>query len=176
MVPNARFNELMADIEPSPTTKSNASSAHNGVRNQLRTHPTFKARVETEFLAGSYARDTAIRPKTSANEVERPDVDIILVTNFSTNDHPDDVLQELSDALDDDYTVERINKRSVRVVNSNAEMDVVPVVEWGDAYQLPDRELGAWKLTNPPEHTDWSSRQNTDFGSRFKSLVKLLKW
>jgi len=178
MVPNARFTELLADIEPSPTTKTNASKAHTAVRDHLTQHDTFKDRWEGDFLAGSYCRNTAIRPKKTADGHERPDVDIIVVTNFDiASDHPDDVLQEVSDALEDgDFEVERINKRSVRVLMPNAEIDVVPVVEWGDAYQLPDRDLGYWKGTNPPAHNDWSRDQNTEFDGRFKPLVKLFKW
>lgn len=175
MVPNTRFTELLADIEPSPTTKGEASSAHTGVREHLRDHASFQNRWSHDFLAGSYKRDTAIRPKKTDEGHERPDVDIIVVTTFSTSDDPDDVLEELSDALEDGYDVERINKRSVRVVTSRAEIDVVPVVESGDVYELPDRDLGRWKLTNPPGHTDWSAQQNKDFGGRFKPLVKLLK-
>lgn len=176
MVPNARFSELLVDIEPSATTKSASSSAHLSVRNFLRVHPTFKKRWESDFLAGSYARNTAIRPKKTEDGHERPDVDIIMVTSFSTTDHPDDVLKELGSALDDGYKVERINKRSVRVVTANAEIDVVPVVEMGVGYQLPDRDLGRWKATNPPGHNDWSRDQNLTFDGRFKPLVKLLKW
>ena len=176
MVPNARFTELLADIEPSPTTKSNASSAHNAVRAHLRAHETFKERWLGDFLAGSYSRDTAIRPKKTDDGHERPDVDIIMETSFTTSDHPDDVLQELSDALDDGFTVERINKRSVRVITTNAEIDVVPVVASGSAYELPDRDLGYWKATNPPAHDDWSEDQNELFDCRFKPFVKLFKW
>lgn len=176
MVPNARFTELLTDIEPSPTTKSNASTAHTNVREHLRGHEDFKERWVDDFLAGSYSRDTAIRPRTSANGQERPDVDIIVVTSFSTADHPDDVLEEVRKALADAYRVERVNKRSVRVVTANAEMDVVPVIAHGDAYLIPDRETGQWKATNPPEHDRWSTARNAEFNGRFKPLVKLFKW
>lgn len=176
MIPNARFRELLADIEPSTTTKSASSAAHNAVRAHLRAHPDFKDYWVRDFLAGSYSRDTAIRPRKAENGYERPDVDIIMDTNFSTFDHPDDVLQEVSDALEDAFTVERINKRSVRVVTTNAEIDVVPVIAAGTIYKIPDRELGTWKYTNPPGHNDWSSTQNEDFDYRFKPLVKLFKW
>ena len=98
------------------------------------------------------------------------------MTNFSTSDIPDAVLQELSDALADGFVVERINKRSVRVTTANADIDVVPVVEWGAAYQLPDRDLGRWRGTNPPGHIAWSHNQNILFEGRFKPLVKLFKW
>lgn len=176
MVPNARFTELLADIEPSPTTKSLASAAHTQVRQHLRTHSAFKERWERDFLAGSYARNTALRPKRVGDEEERPDVDIIVVTSFDTGDSPEDVLYELSDALEDEFEVERVNKRSVRVVTKKAEIDVVPVVEEGVAFQIPDRDLGYWKDTNPPEHYDWSAETNEEFDCRFKPLVKLFKW
>lgn len=179
MVPNARFTELLTDIEPSNTTTSNASSAHNGVREHLEGHDTFSDRWVTNFLSGSYARDTSIRPRTSSDGTERPDVDIIVVTNFAETDHPDDVLIEIRDALedgDDGYTVERVNKRSVRIETWQADMDIVPVIEVWNGYMIADRETGTWKYTNPPEHTRWSSEKNTAFDGRFKRLVKLLKW
>ncbi|NTU61546.1 MAG: nucleotidyltransferase [Caldiserica bacterium] len=176
MVPNTRFTELLNDIEPSATTKSNCSYAHSSVREFLRTHSSFKNRWKADFLTGSYARSTAIRPKKTGDDIERPDVDIIVVTNFSQNDHPDDVLEELSTAIKDGYTVERINKRSVRVVTSYAEIDLVPTIDSVSAYLIPDRDLGHWKWTNPPAHTDWSRDQNDAFNGRFKPLVKLFKW
>jgi len=176
MIPNARFLELLQDIEPSPTTVSAASKAHTAVRGYLRSHKDFADRWEGDFLSGSYSRDTAIRPRKTADGYERPDVDIIVETSFSTGDHPDDVLQELSDALEDGFTVERINKRSVRVITKEADMDVVPVIPEWNLYQLPDRDLGAWRYTNPPGHNQWSKDQNDAFSGRFKPLVKLLKW
>ena len=63
-----------------------------------------------------------------------------------------------------------------RFVTAKAEIDVVPVVPYGDVYQLPDRDLGSWKQTNPPGHNDWSQEQNNLFDGRFKPLVKLFKW
>lgn len=176
MVPNARFHELLADIEPSATTKSNSSSAHLGVREHLRSHKTFKAKWNSDFLAGSYSRDTAIRPRTTSEGQERPDVDIIVETSFTTDDTPESVLQQLADALADEYDVERINKRSVRLVTWNAEMDVVPVIGHLHAYLIPCREDETWKMTNPPAHNTWSTEQNSIFDGRAKKLVKLMKW
>jgi len=176
MVPNKRFTELLEDIEPSSTTTAASSKAHTAVRNHLRNHLTFKSYWEGDFLAGSYARDMAIRPKQAEDGHERPDVDIIVKTNFDTTADPDEVLNELSAVLKDAFTVERVNKRSVRLLLPNAEIDVVPVVVRGDAFELPDRDLGYWKRTNPPAHIVWSRDQNDRFGGRFKPLVKLFKW
>ncbi len=179
MVPNARFTELLVDIEPSTTTKSQASTAHNAVRDHLKTIASFKKRWVTSFLGGSYARDTSIRPRKSEDGQERPDVDILVVTNFTTDDHPDDVLEELCAALedgDDGYIVDRINKRSVRLSTWQADMDVVPLIATSSGYLIADRDSGTWQATNPPQHTTWSSERNIIFDGRFKKLVKLLKW
>src|SRR5262245_33031608 len=110
MVPNARFLEFLQDIEPSPTTKSNSSRAHTGVRDHLKAHADFKSKVVGDFLSGSYTRDTSIRPKKGEDGVIRPDVDIIIVTNYTTSDIPEAVLYDLSVALEDGYQIERINK------------------------------------------------------------------
>lgn len=177
MVPNARFIELLADIEPSPTTKSNASSAHTNLRAHLRGHKDFADLWRDDFLAGSYSRDTAIRPRKTEDGHERSDVDIIVVGDFKTSDDPETVLFDLADVIGDEYEVERINKRSVRALDGDAEMDVVPVIaQWDGSYLIADRETGLWIPTNPPKHNEWSSARNKDYSGRFKPLVKMQKW
>jgi hypothetical protein len=116
--------------------------------------------------------------KSSDGNQERPDIDIIVVTNFTEDDAPDDVLQEVHDALRDGYgnKVKRINKRSVRLETSQADMDVVPLIKFGDGYLIPDRDTSGWIATNPSIHTNWSQEQNEIFDGRFKPIVKLLKW
>ena len=178
-VPHARFTELLQDIEPSATTTSRASGANLSIREHLRTQANFKNRYVASFLSGSYVRDTSIRPRKSGDGHERPDVDIIVVTSFTTDDAPEWVLKQVCRALEDGgkgYEVERINKRSVRVETWQADMDIVPVIGAGDGYLIADRESGGWTYTNPPVHTAWSVEQNKRFGGRFNKLVKLLKW
>lgn len=67
------------------------------------------------LLSGGYSRGTSIRPRSTAEGKERRDVDIVMVTHVSEDDLPEDILQELCDALKDDgdgYEVRRINRRS----------------------------------------------------------------
>jgi hypothetical protein len=179
-VPQTRFQELLGDIEPSPSTVKLASGGHDGIRDHLSRQKDFKSRYESAFLSGSYARDTSIRPRSTADGKEKPDVDIIVVTNYTEADDPEDVLQEVCAALEDEgngYEVERVNRRSVRVENWQADMDIVPVFEVaGGGYKIADRESGTWKYTNPPVHSQWSVEKNEEFGGRFKPLVKLFKW
>jgi hypothetical protein len=176
MVPNARFTEFLADIEPSATTKSNSATAHDDVRAFLQTHETFGPLWVHDFLAGSYARDTALRPRTVDGEVERADIDVCVETLHERSDRPYDVLEHLCDVLAEEFSLERMNKRSARIWMAKADVDVVPLIADGDAYLIPCRDLDDWKPTNPPGHKTWSTDQNRLFGGRFKPEVKILKW
>jgi len=86
MVPHARFLELLQDIEPSATTKANASSAHRALRDHLWADSGFKQLMVTDFLQGSHKRDTAIRPQKDDGVLTRPDVDTIVVANHRLTD------------------------------------------------------------------------------------------
>jgi len=179
MITQKQFTDFLHDIEPSPTTKSYASSAHRALRKFLRKHSVFgKVHVDT-FLSGSYKRDTAIRPATKEGEEERPDVDIIVVTGHALSDEPKDVLDLLYQTLKEQYDDIRKQARSVRISTASADMDAVPIIApqglEGTLY-IPDRKLDQWLVTNPPQHTAWTTEVNEASGGRFKPLVKLMKW
>jgi hypothetical protein len=179
MTPNARFTELLHDIEPSATTVSSAMAAHEAMRDFLCDHDSFgNCHVKT-FLSGSYRRNTAIRPRIKDGVLTRPDIDIIVVTNHTLVDCPKGVVDQLFKAIEDGYDNIRRQTRSVGVTTSTVEMDVVPIIEpygEGCGLYIPDRSLLKWLPTNPPEHTAWTARVNAAASGRFKPLVKLLKW
>lgn len=178
MTPNARFTEFLADIEPSPTTKCNASSAHTKLRAILREDPDFAPIHKNTLLSGSYKRDTAIRPRIKNGETNRPDVDIIVLTNHSLFSSPIDAVDDVFDVLTRYYTPTNRQSRSVSVSTGLADMDVVPIIEPDNdgTYYIPDRNQQQWLLTNPPGHTAWTTETNTMVGGRFKPLVKMFKW
>ena len=175
-IPQTRFNEFLTDIEPSRTTKSNASSAHTELRDFLKSDEEFKDYHENTFLSGSYGRNTAIRPRVKNGQTERPDVDIIVVTNHSSDDDPKDVVDLLFKTLEKKYSNIRRQTRSVGIESNKADMDVVPVIPCGEMYLIPDRKQEEWLLTNPPGHTTWTTRINDLANGHFKPLVKLMKW
>lgn len=179
MATQTQFRDFLQDIEPSPTTKSNASTAHTNLRAFLRGHETFKKVHVDTFLSGSYKRDTAIRPRTKNGEEERPDVDIIVVTNHTLFDDPKEVLDLLYQTLKEKYDNIRKQARSVGISTAKADMDVVPIIApqgmTGTLY-IPDRKLETWLVTNPPRHTAWTTEVNEASGGRFKPLAKLMKW
>lgn len=178
-IPQKRFNEFLQDIEPSATTKAHAKAAHEGLRAHLQADDEFKGVHVQDFLSGSYKRDTAIRPRKKGDSVDRPDVDIIVVTNHTEDDDPEEVISLLHRALKRKYTtcVVRKQARSVGVKGYyKADMDVVPLIENGTMYLIPDRKQDDWIDTNPPAHTQWTIDTNKAAGGRFKPLVKLMKW
>jgi hypothetical protein len=178
MTPNARFTEFLADIEPSSTTKSNASTAHSKLRATLSNDATFGPLHRHTFLSGSFKRDTAIRPLVKNGNAQRPDVDIIVVTTHDTFDDPVEVVDAVHAALTRHHTPTNRQARSVSVSSTLADMDVVPLIDPTDdgTYYIADRLQRQWLRTNPPGHTAWTTRVNDAVGGRFKRLVKLFKW
>lgn len=178
MTPNARFQEFLQDIEPSSTTKSNASSAHTRLRSILENDEDFQPLHRQTFLSGSYKRDTAIRPRVKNGDAERPDIDVIVVTKHNTYDDPVAVVDAVHAVLTRHYTPTNRQARSVSVSSALADMDVVPLIDpYSDGtYYIADRLQQSWLRTNPPGHTMWTTQMNQATDERFKRLVKLFKW
>lgn len=189
MTTQRQFLDFLSDIEPSATTKSNASKGHRELRDHLASDPGFKDDHLQTFLSGSYKRDTAIRPRILKGVVDRPDVDIICVTSFTLSDDPKDVMDAVFDSVQrlkkKKSTYQRIRRqgRSVGVLTTTVDMDVVPIIAPngldGTLY-IPNRhyetEDQKWLVTNPPGHTSWTVETNKTSDGRFKPLVKLYKW
>ncbi|WP_238651784.1 SMODS domain-containing nucleotidyltransferase [Paenibacillus piscarius] len=179
MITQTQFINFLTEIEPSPTTKSDASNGHIRVRDQLKEDPVFRVYYENSFLSGSYKRDTAIRPRKINEVLSRPDVDIIVETNHSTSDDPQSVIDLLYDVLSPKYTTIRKQNRSIGIKTDKVDIDVVPIIAPYGIYStlyIPDRKKEQWIVTNPPKHTTWTTEVNQDSGGRFKPLVKLMKW
>ncbi|MER9526643.1 nucleotidyltransferase [Mesorhizobium sp. M0292] len=176
MVPNARFEELLKDIEPKQSIKDAASEAHYSIRDYLRAHPVFSERLKFDFLAGSYSRHTAIRPSSVDGEKFRPDVDVYVELRYDFRADARQILSNLGRVLKHDFDVERTNRRSVRIRTPLVDVDVVPLRSAGNGFSIPDRLSQQWTQTNPLFHNGWSAGMNEEFGNRFKPLVKLIKW
>ena len=179
MIGQSSFLRFLSDIEPSDSTKASAKSAHENLRSFLQDHEIFKEYHVKTFLSGSYKRNTAIRPKTRDGEKERPDIDIIVVTNHTLSDDPQEVITLLYNTLKNKYPDIRKQSRSVGITTSTVDMDVVPIIApfgLNSKLYIPDRKLDNWLETNPPGHTEWTTEINKNFDGRFKPTVKLFKW
>ncbi|MDZ4313795.1 MAG: hypothetical protein U0989_03365 [Azonexus sp.] len=123
MATQQQFLDFLSEIEPSPTTKGVCSAAHRTLRTKLAEHETYKLIHQETYLSGSYARDTALRPRTADGTLRRPDVDIIVIINYSQSDSPSDVIATLRRALKQaGYAEIESNRRSVCVSLGSVEM------------------------------------------------------
>lgn len=180
MATQQQFIEFLSEIEPSDSTKLVCGGAHRNLRAKLAEHPTYKAIHKETYLSGSYARDTALRPRVSDGALRRPDVDIIVVTNHTDRDLPSNVIATLRRAVKSlGYEEIDSNRRSICVKLAGVEMDVVPVIPnpWQPGgWLIADKSDERWLETNPMGHNVWAREVNKRANGNFKPLVKLVKW
>lgn len=177
------FKVLASKIELTQSEADKIAQKHNWLREKLRE----KLSVEDDFLTGSYARNTMIRPKGD----EKFDVDFFLA--FNKEDYGeselDDLLQEVKSALDEiksgDMDIERIDdkqRRSIGVIyKDNFQIDVVPAVqiEKDKLYKIFDKRTQAAVNSNPKLHGKNLTAANDATASnstkRLVPIVKILK-
>lgn len=180
MATQQQFIDFLSEIEPSDTTKNACGGAHRALRAKLAEHPTYKEIHQDTYLSGSYARNTALRPRISDGTLRRPDVDIIVITNHTQYDRPTDVIAKLRRAVKQlGYEEIDSNRRSICVKLGGVEMDVVPIIEnpsQAGGWLIADKSDERWLETNPMGHNDWARAVNKKANGNFKPLVKLLKW
>jgi SMODS domain-containing protein len=178
----SQFNDFLSNIEPDSKAVKYAKKAHEPLREYLSKDEEFGEHFVDSFLYGSYKRHTAVG--------DIKDVDIVILTNFSEENKPNDVLKKLKSALARYYKDPEnpeYQRRSIRVndplPDSDIEMtlDVIPAILITDdesPLKVPDREAGKWVWTNPKGHIKYTSDLNKDNVSngRFVPLVKIFKW
>lgn len=168
----AAFQTFLADLELRSTERDDAIRQHTHLRQQLQK----RMDVEANFLSGSYARKTAIRPLN--------DIDVFLVLRptreLNTDAAPATILAAVRTNLEAIYSGKHatIQSRSVNIEFSGTGIayDVVPAFSAGeDVYAIPDRDTPSWIETNPKIHSDLSTEANKAAGDKLKPLVKAVK-
>lgn len=178
MASQTDFNKFMSDIEPSQTTVSYISSVQTNLRKFLSEHATYSNVHIDTFLSGSYAKHTAIRPVLYDS---KRDVDIVVVTSYTKNDKPSDILDELKNTLleSSKYDTASIDGQAVSIQMDGISIDVVPmIVDETDEelYYVGDCDSEEWIKTDPKGHKGWATQVNKDHNNEFKPLVKIFKW
>lgn len=178
MAKQVDFDAFLKNIEPSATTVSYISSIQTNLRSYLKNHKDYKEIHVDTFLSGSYAKHTSIRPATGD---KKRDVDIIVVTSYSSSKNSSDVLNELKDTLvqKKDYSSAEVQHHSVGIDMSGISIDVVPVIVDEDddqLYYVGDSDTGSWTVSDPKGHKAWSTEVNKNNNDKYKPLVKIFKW
>ena len=166
------FETFFPRLELTDAERTNASAQHIHLREQLQQ----RLPVQDNFLTGSYARKTAVRPLN--------DIDVFLVLRptsaLNTATSPDQVLAEVKRVLETIYDGKTARKqaRSVNIEFSGTGIgyDVVPAFSAdNDTYTIPDAEASAWIPTNPRIHAEMSTTANELAGKKLKPLLKAVK-
>jgi len=177
------FEEFRQEIEPDPDRKKEAQEADDPVREHLETHACFADRHVATFLYGSYKRNTA--------EGNIKDVDVVVVTNYTTADDPIHVLNDLKDALGELYDEPDLadQRRSIRidrplpdVPGSELTLDVIPAIYQDEddpdgPLWVPDRDQNEWIPSHPKGHIRRASELNAQSHQEraFVRLTKMMK-
>jgi len=176
------FKGVASKLELTKSEIDQVSQKHNKLRGKLRE----RLNVEDDFLTGSYARSTIIRPKGD----EKFDVDFFLV--FDGEEYGElelpDLLQIVRNALDaikaDDEEISEIKeqKRSIAVIYDDGfQIDVVPAIEIEKhkKYKIFDKKSQKAVNSNPKLHGENLTKANEDTSSsgvkRLIPTVKILK-
>ncbi|MFP2904316.1 CBASS oligonucleotide cyclase [Pyxidicoccus sp. 3LFB2] len=164
---------FIQSLELTQRQREEVSRQHTMVREALRKRLGHK----TDFLSGSYSRNTAIRPLH--------DIDIFLVlddSNPTPQASPDTVLKRIRQALKDEWREKELpilQQHSVHLefTKSGLEFDVVPAYQLPgrEVYLIPERQTGKWLHTNPRVHQDLSTLANERAGKKLKPLIKAVK-
>lgn len=174
------LEKFIQSLELTQGQQDEVSRQHTMVRESLRQ----RLKTKTDFLAGSYSRNTAIRPLH--------DIDLFVVlgevslgssTSFSPGGGltPDAGLKQVRQALQAEWreTEPVLQQHSVHLgfSKSGIGFDVVPAFEvtGRDAYLIPERQTGKWILTNPRIHQKLSTQANELAGKKLKPLLKAVK-
>jgi len=165
--------KFIQSLELTDKQREEVSRQHTLVREELRKRLNSK----TDFLSGSYARKTAIRPLH--------DIDLFIVLKDITSppsEYPDALLKQVRQALQPlrpgkDLPILQQHSVHIGFSTSGIEFDVVPAFEMPsqNVYFIPERETGRWIRTNPRRHEDLSTQANERAGKKLKPLLKAVK-
>ena len=134
-LPN-KFAEFLSDIRPTEEQINDYIQGHETLRERLTSDDELSKIHVGDFLQGSYARSTAVRPVGD----EKSDVDVAFVTNLLKDDYTPSDAMELCEPFLDRYYRGRweTNQRSYQIELSNIEIDLVLTAAPSEAIQ---REL-----------------------------------
>lgn len=166
------FKGMLGRIEPDPTHVRDAKKAHEELRKRIREHEDVMEAHKETYLAGSYARHTAIK--------NIKDVDVICVVDINKDvTEPIVTLRWLEGAMLDHYDDVRLQGRSIGITTADGFcLDLVPgtplSAEDGPLW-IPDREAKAWVLSHPKGQIAFSTKRNASTGGFHVQTVKIMK-
>ena len=119
----SKFEEFLSNIRPTDEQISDYVNGHEQLRERLSNDSDLSDIHVSDFLQGSYARRTAVKPIGD----EKSDVDIVFVTNLPKSEYTASDAMELCEPfLNRYYSGQwKPNQRSYKIELEKVEMDLV---------------------------------------------------
>jgi hypothetical protein len=119
----SKFEGFLSNIRPTDEQISNYVDGHNQLRDRLTDDDDLSDIHVADFLQGSYARRTAVKPIGD----EKSDVDIVFVTNLPKSEYTASEAMELCEPFLNRYYPGQWepNQRSYKIELAKVEMDLV---------------------------------------------------
>ena len=129
MILESNFAKFLQEIRLQENHREALQTGHNTLRDRLRADQDLKSVIVSDFLQGSYRRDTSVRPNGDA----RADVDIVVVTNLKERKvggdggyTPAQAINVFKPFVEKHYKGKyRIQGRSIGIELSYVELDLV---------------------------------------------------
>jgi hypothetical protein len=129
MILESDFAKFLQEIRLQENHREDLQTGHRTLRERLRADEDLKPVIVSDFLQGSYRRDTAVRPNGDA----RADVDIVVVTNLKEHRAagdggytPAQAINRFKPFVEKYYKGKyRIQGRSIGIELSYVELDLV---------------------------------------------------
>lgn len=166
------FDGLLSRIEPTAAHVTRAKKAHELLRKRLEADDEVGKAHQATYLAGSYARHTAIH--------DIKDVDVICVLDVDKDDtEPLVLLRWLESALLKYYDDVRLQGRSLGLTTPEGFcLDAVPGTPHSAAdgpLWIPDREAKLWVSSHPKGQIEFATKRNAATGGFYVQSVKIMK-
>jgi hypothetical protein len=167
------FEKACSNVEPEANDVSNASAAHQEVRDALHADETLASWKIDSCLIGSYDRHVSIR--------RIKDVDVLCrLPEVDTSKSSRQVLGEVVRVLRAKYdTRVEPQDRSVKVQfpDFDLHVDAVPARPCGDDWEIPDHSEHSvnWQKTNPLELATLTTTMNAENAKLYVPVVKLVR-
>lgn len=168
------FVNLKGKLEITATESALAGRRHQEIRDHVRESWD----LETDFLTGSYRRETKTKP------LKDVDIFVVLASDGAQatlrQSAPRVVLDKLSAVLSTKYGDVVVDRMACTVNFGSGDeivsFDVVPAFQRAtDEFEIPDASRGSWIVTNPKKHHKMSTAKNKECDGKFVPLVKMAK-
>ena len=134
------FETFLSDIRPQDDHNDAYKEGHKTLRDHLQTDEDIDDFYVADFLQGSYRRWTALRPQ----EDEKSDVDVVFVSDLSSDLDTDVALEKCEPFLEKHYEGQwEPNAHSYKIAEEKVEIDLVLTAAPSEATREAVKSLGS---------------------------------